>query len=340
MVSLESTKRQDLITSGITYIEDGHATFPDSSCYSLCEESIAANATGQMVKGNAPASQVERYLPPKYDPGSLDRSGLPRAGSESPQHTDNCRLKGHYTIFPIGNYTYPFEFLLPDSLPETISTELISVRYYLEAKVELSGMFRSRMRSELDILLLRLPSETSLELTEPIIISKDWREQLHYDACILGRSFRLGSRIPIRLKLTPFIDLKCCWVKVYVSQHMQYWKTGRETRLLQLGKRKVLLFEKQAGNEYRSTYPGSGIRITSDQDLARPIETQTRTLLGAPLETREIELEVQLPRCPELKERPQWQRLHTSTKAGKPDVNHWLQVRIPETCSAALCLGD
>ncbi|KAJ5385776.1 hypothetical protein N7509_008317, partial [Penicillium cosmopolitanum] len=321
-----STRRQDLITSGITYFENGHATLQDSGYHNLWEKSISAQEIGQIVKSKALALQVEQLLPPEYYSGSLDWSGLPRPCSESPQHTNNSRPKGHYTMFPAGGYIYPFEFLVHDLLPETISTELVSVHYYLEAKIEFPGIFRSQMRSQLDIPLLRLPSENSLELTESIIISKDFREQLHYDICFLGRSFPLGSRIPIRLKLTPFIDLKCCWLKVYVSQHMQYSKTGRETRVLQLGKRKVLLFEKQAGNEYRSTYPGSKIRITSDRDKIRPTDTQTWNLLGEVLETREIELQVQLPRCPELKEIPQWQRLHTSTKAGKPDVNHWIQI--------------
>jgi hypothetical protein len=335
MLPIESSKNKNLITSGITYFEDRHATF-SGGYHSLCDESIAAKETGQISKGGAPALSFQRLSPPEYDLGGLDQSGFLGAGSGSPRHTNNGRSKGDYTIFPVGDYTYPFEFLLHDSLPETISTELISVRYYLEAKVELPGIFRSQMRSQLDIPVLRLPSENSLELTEPILISKDWREQLHYDACILGRSFRLGTRIPVRLKLTPSVDLKCYWLKVYVSQHMQYWKTGRETRLVQLSRRKVLLFEKHAGGEYKSTFSGSQIRITSDGDIKRLTDTQTQSLLGAVLETYEIELEVQLPRCPELKERPQWQRLQTSTKAGKPDVNHWIQVK----SRAILCLRD
>ncbi|KAJ5382067.1 uncharacterized protein N7496_004495 [Penicillium cataractarum] len=335
----ESSKKQDLITSGITYLEDGHATF-SGGYHNLCDESIAPTETRQIGKGSAPALCLQRLSPPEYDPGGLDRSGYPGTGSGSPRHTNYSRSKGNYTVFPVGDYTYSFEFLLHDSLPETISTELISVHYYLEAKIELPGIFHSQMRSQLDVPVLRLPLQNSLELTEPILVSKDWREQLHYDACILGKSFRLGSRIPIRLTLTPSVDLKCCWLKVYVSQHMQYWKTGRETRLLHLGQRKVLLFEKQAGNEYKSTFSGSKFRIASERDMKRPTDTQTRSLLGAVQETRAFELEVQLPRCPELKERPRWQQLHPSTRAGKPDVNHWIQVRSRETCSVSSRLGD
>jgi len=328
----EGTKRQDLITTGITYFEDGRITFSDRGCYGLCADPIAAKESGQHVKSSARTLQEEEISPPEYDPGSLGQSGLPGAGSESPQCTINSHRKGDYGIFPAGDYFYPFEFLVHNSLPETISTELISIRYYLEAKVELPGIFRSNMCSQLDIPLLRLPSESSLELIEPIIISKEWRERLHYNACILGKSFCLGSRVPIRLKLIPFVGLICCRIKVYVSQHMQYRKVGREGRLLQLGSRKVLLFEKEAGIECKSTYPGGGIRITANRDIMPSADMQTPSLLGDILETCEIQLQVQLPRCHELKETPQWQRLQASSKTGKPDVNHWIHI--------VLCLSE
>jgi len=57
----------------------------------------------------------------------------------------------------------------------------------------------------------------------------------------------------------------------------------------------VLLFEKQARNEYKSTYSSSKFLIASDLDIKQPKDTQTRSLLGALHKTREIELEVQLP---------------------------------------------
>lgn len=338
MLLLESTRKQNLITSCITYVEDGHTMLSDRGYYRLCKGSMAAKETGQHVKIPATAFWDEQVSPPNYDPGSLYQSGLLSARSENPRHTINSHLKGNYRIFPTGDYIYPFEFLVHSSLPETISTELISIGYYVEATVECPGIFRSKMRSKLEIPLLRLPTEHSLELIEPIIISRRWRELLHYEACILGRSFCFGSGIPIRLKLTPFVDLKCCWIKVYVSQHIQYWKMGQETRLLQLGRRKVLLFEKQAGTECKSTFPGSRFQITSDEVSTRSADMQTLSLLGKILETRQIELEVQLPRCHELKERPQWQRLQTSAKAGKPDVNHWIQVRSRQICQSVLVI--
>lgn len=297
---------------------------------------MTAIESGQHVKNSAQAWWSDQLPPPEYRIDSLDQSGLLDAVSEGSRQPINSRRKGHHGLFPAGDYTYSFEFLVHDSLPETINTDLISTRYYLEVMIESPGPFHSKMRSQLDIPLIRLPSENSLELIEPIISSKDWRDQLHYDVCIFGRSFRLGSRIPMRVKLTPLVNLECRWIRVYVSQHVQHWTMGREPRRLQLPTKKVLLFEKQAGLASYSTYPGSRMRITTDKGMIRPPVMQKGNLLGQILETSEIELEVQLPRCPEMKVREKRQWLQLSTKGGRPDVNHWIQVRNRENSHSVM----
>ncbi|RHZ67186.1 arrestin C-terminal domain-containing protein, partial [Aspergillus thermomutatus] len=162
------------------------------------------------------------------------------------------------------------------------------------------------MVSQLDVPVVRLPAENSLELIEPILFSRKWREQLHYDVCVFGKCFTLGSRIPMRVKLTPLVDLECHWIR--------------------LPARKVLLFEKQAGLASYSTYPGSTMRIMTDEGTVCPSGTQPANLLGKASETSEIKLEVQLPRCPEMRTKEKRQSLHFSTKGGDPEVNHWIQL--------------
>lgn len=294
---------------------------------------MTATEPSQDAERSIQALWDDQIPPPKYYPDDLDQSGHLDGGSERQSQTNDTQLKGHYGLFPPGDYTYPFEFLVHDFLPGSINTGLVSTRYYLEATIELPRLFRSKMRSQLDVPLLRLPSENSLELTEPILSTKDWREHLHCDARILGKSFPLGSRIPIKLKLTPLANLECRWIKVYVSQHVQYCRTDREPHQLQLPTRKVLLLQKQAGIASYSTYPGSRVRIISDEDIVRPADMQKPKLLGQILETSEIELEVQLPSCPEIELEQQWQRLQPSTKGGGLELNHSIQVRGRESCS-------
>lgn len=286
-------------------------------------------ATGSCYHGkdSFQALRDDQTPPPKYCSNNLDHPGLLGCSNKCLPQANNVHLKDHCGLFPPGDYTYPFEFFVHNFLPESINTGLISTRYYLEATIESPRLFRSKMRSQLDVPLLRLPSETSLELVEPLLYTKDWLEQLHYDACVLGRSFRLGSRIPMRLKLTPLANLECRWIKVHLNQHVQYWKTNLEPQRVHIPTQRVLLLQKQAGLESYSRYPGSKVRISSARGTIRSTGLQKPKLLGQMLETSEVELEVQLPRCPEIDVENQWQRLQPSTKGGRLEVSHRIQVR-------------
>ncbi|GIJ91002.1 hypothetical protein Asppvi_009967 [Aspergillus pseudoviridinutans] len=307
----------DLITSGITYFDRGQ-TAKTGNVYGahLChilDQFCADTERDQCAKKTAQTLWRGRSLPPEYNIGSLQHPRILGTASKS-------------TIFPVGDYLYSFEFLLHNSLPESINTDLISTRYYLEAIIEPPGPFSSKVVSQLDIPVIRLPAENSLELIEPIIFSRKWREQLAYDVCIFGKCFPLGSQIPIRVKLTPLANVRCHWIRVYVSQHVQHRTKGKTSRFLQLPTKKVLLFEKQAGLASHSSYPGSTLRIMTDEGRPRTPGIQTTNLLGEESETSDIKLEVQLPRCPEMKIKEKTQRLNFSIKGGSPEVNHWIQI--------------
>lgn len=86
------------------------------------------------------------------------------------------------------------------------------------------------------------------------------------------------------------------------------------------------VFEKQAGLASYSTYSGSTMWITTGKDKISSPSIQTAKLLGEVLETSEIKLEVQLPRCPEMKTKDKRHWLHFSTKVDSSEVNHWIQV--------------
>ncbi|GFG14152.1 hypothetical protein IFM5058_06807 [Aspergillus udagawae] len=306
----------DLITSGITYFDRGQtARIGNVYGADLCHiPDQSGTDTERSKHGKKTAQTLWRGQSlPEYNTGSSQQPRILGAVSKS-------------AIFPVGDYLYSFEFLLHNSLPETINTELISTRYYLEALIEPSGPFCSKVVSQLDVPVIRLPAENSLELIEPIIFSRKWREQLAYDVCIFGRCFPLGSQIPIRVKLTPLVRLQCHWIRVYVSQHVQHQTKGKTNRFLQLPTKKVLLFEKQAGLASYSSYPGSTLRITTDEGRPRNPGIQTTNLLGEESETSDMKLDVQLPRCPEMRIKEKTQRLHFSTKGGSPEVNHWIQI--------------
>lgn len=260
--------------------------------------------------------------------------------NEPPVNTQ-AQSQRNYRMFPVGDYLYSFEFPIDGSLPETIKTDLGLVKYDLEAIVERSGAFRPNLLGTMEIPVVRTPAEGSLEQVEPIAISRNWEDQLHYDIVISGKSFPLGSQIPIAFKLTPLAKVECHRIKVFVTENIQHWTADKSVHRLQPAK-KVLLFEKRAETASTSAYPGSSMRVTAgggvDWDhraaAARGEEIVNRSqtnLLGnlssdSGIGPTEMEFNVQLPSCHEMKGRDDGQRLHFDTTYENIQINHWIKV--------------
>ncbi|KAJ5491113.1 hypothetical protein N7539_002680 [Penicillium diatomitis] len=264
---------------------------------------------------------------------SFSRNEAPVTSHTPPQR--------NYRMFPVGDYLYSFEFPIDGSLPETIKTDLGFVRYDLEAIVERSGAFRPNLLGTLEIPVIRTPAEGSLEQVEPIAISRNWEDQLHYDIVISGKSFPLGSQIPIAFKLTPLAKVECHRIKVYVTENVQHWTVDKTVHRLQPAK-KVLLFEKRAESASTSTYPGSSMRVTAGGGIdwdhraaaarGEEIVERGRTNLLGNLNSEvgvgptEMEFSVQLPSCHEMKARDEAQRLHFDTTYENIQINHWIKI--------------
>ncbi|KAL4766349.1 arrestin family protein [Aspergillus foveolatus] len=272
---------------------------------------------------------------------SLQSSNSRSFGKGDPPPAGPPQTQRNYRLFPVGDYLYSFEFPIDGSLPETIKTELGFVRYDLEAIVERSGAFRPNLLGTLEVPVIRTPAEGSLEQVEPIAISRNWEDQLHYDIVISGKSFPLGSQIPIAFKLTPLAKVECHRIKVFVTENIQHWTADKSVHRFQPAK-KVLLFEKRADQASTSTYPGSSMRVTAgggiewDQRAAaargEEIVGRGRTNLLGNLNSEsgvgptEMEFSVQLPSCHEMKNRDESQRLHFDTTYDNIQINHWIKI--------------
>lgn len=248
--------------------------------------------------------------------------------------------KGYRTFTP-GDYTYNFELPIDSRLPETINVELGTVKYELEALVERAGAFRANLVGTKEVTLIRVPSENSLEQVEPIAISRNWEDQLHYDIVISGKSFPLGAQVPIAFKLTPLAKVQCHRIKVYITENIHYYTANKRVHRLE-PTRKIQLFEKRADGPSTSAYPGSTVRITAGGGIAydgreaaaRGDETVPRdptNLLGDlegghSIGPTEMEFNVQLPSCHSMQEREKGQRIHFDTTYANIQVHHWIKV--------------
>jgi hypothetical protein len=259
---------------------------------------------------------------------------------ETPSGGPSVAQKG-YRTFNAGEYTYNFELPLDSHLPETIEVDLGSVKYELEATVERAGAFRTNLVGTKEVTLIRAPSEGSLEQVEPIAISRSWEDQLHYDIVISGKSFPLGAQVPIAFKLTPLAKVQCHRIKVFVTENVEYFCNNKRVHRME-PVRKVQLFEKRADAPPTSTFPGSTMRIVSgggvpyDQRAAaargEDVQVQDSTnLLGNlggdnNVGPTEMEFNVQLPSCHNLRDKDKLTKLHFDTTYQNIQVHHWIKV--------------
>ncbi|KAI9816765.1 MAG: hypothetical protein M1827_001410 [Pycnora praestabilis] len=259
---------------------------------------------------------------------------------ESSQGGPTVAQKGFRTFYP-GDYIYNFELPLDSRLPETINVELGTVNYELEALVERSGAFRTNLVGAKEVMLIRAPSESSLEQIEPIAISRNWEDQLHYDIVISGKSFPLGAQVPIAFKLIPLAKVQCHRIKVFVTENIEYYTGNKRVHRLE-PTRKIQLFEKRADGPSNSTYPGSSIRVTAGGGIdfdhreaaARGDEhviRDTTNLLGnlegeANIGPTEMEFNVQLPTCQQMRDQETKNRIHFDTTFHNIQVHHWIKI--------------
>ncbi|KAG0166226.1 hypothetical protein DFQ28_002613 [Apophysomyces sp. BC1034] len=120
-------------------------------------------------------------------------------------HEQNVLLQSEQTI-PAGYSRWPFEFLIPNRLVETIEDEMAKVYYYVSATVHRIGM-GPNLRARRNILLLRtLCSDASLashSLPSPSIIVERKLETCDATICIEKSIVSSGTQFPISLVLAP-----------------------------------------------------------------------------------------------------------------------------------------
>ncbi|KAL8709996.1 MAG: hypothetical protein Q9220_005267 [cf. Caloplaca sp. 1 TL-2023] len=254
--------------------------------------------------------------------------------------TGSVAQKGYRTFTP-GDYIYNFELPIDSRLPETIDVELGKVRYELEATIERAGAFRANLIGSKEVLLIRAPAEGSLEQVEPIAISRNWEDQLHYDIVISGKSFPLGAQVPIAFKLTPLAKVQCHRIKVFLTENIQYYTLNKRVHRLE-PTRKIQLFEKRADAPSSSAYSGSSIRITAgggvaydgraaaargDENVPRDHSNLLGNLEGGHnVGPTEMEFNVQLPSCQTMSERDRSNTIHFDTTYQNIQVNHWIKI--------------
>ncbi|KAL7935774.1 hypothetical protein V8C35DRAFT_261892 [Trichoderma chlorosporum] len=266
------------------------------------------------------------------------------------------QAKGFKVFYP-GVYDYSFELPIDHHQLETTKLQYASVKWELHATVDRAGAFKPNLHGVKEVPIIRLPDQMSLEMSEPISISRQWEDQLHYDIMVSGKSFPIGAKIPIAFKLTPLAKVQVHKLKVYITESVEYWTSDKRVTRKDPG-RKILLLEKTAGKELDPAWATSevttirGGELTEEQrrvaretasrrrahDAARrkqapePLPAPVDNILGdldLGLESMwgstEIEASVQIPTC-EMMAKNKSLRLHPDCSWKNVNVFHWIKV--------------
>ncbi|KAF5018095.1 hypothetical protein F66182_9934 [Fusarium sp. NRRL 66182] len=327
-------EEESLRTQVLTFfnaMNDGWESDYGNQCTYRLKNSSPDGSSTNLVRPNASSSLTPHQN--NLSAKEMKRLSLQSVQSRSFQKGDSpvattTQAKGFKVFYP-GTYDYSFELPIDHHQLETTKLQYGSVKWELHATVDRAGAFKPNLHGTKEVSIVRVPDQLSLEMTEPISISRQWEDQLHYDIVISGKSFPIGSKIPIAFKLTPLAKVQVHKLKVYVTESIEYWTNDKRVTRKDPG-RKILLLEKSAGKDLDPSYASSDIRTlrggeldpeqrrqareaaarrrTADaarrQTTAEPLPEPSANLLGdldLGLETiwgaTEIEANVQIPTC-------------------------------------------
>lgn len=371
----EVFEEQSLRTQVLTFfnaMNDGWETEYGNQCTYKLKTSSANSSSTNLANLPRPTANSS-LLPTATQRSGLTAKELKRLSLQSTQSRSfgksengvatTTQAKGFKVFYP-GTYDYTFELPIDHHQLESCKLQYGSVKWELHATVDRAGAFKPNLHGMKEVSIVRLPDQMSLETTEPISISRQWEDQLHYDIVISGKSFPIGSKIPIAFKLTPLAKVQVHKIKVYVTESIEYWTNDRRVTRKDPG-RKILLLEKAAGKPLDSSWSSSQLTTVRGGELnaeqrrqareiankrrareavrlgraPEPLPESSNNLLGdleLGLESMwgstEIEANVQLPTCDVMAKNKEL-RLNPDCSWKNVNVYHWIKVSV-DACYA------
>ncbi|KAH7205050.1 hypothetical protein BKA60DRAFT_656174, partial [Fusarium oxysporum] len=179
-----------------------------------------------------------------------------------------------YKIFYPGTYDYPFAFSIAQDELETIKVPYGSVKWELRATIARAGMFNTNLRGRKEVTLVRIPDPLSLETMQPILFSRQWEDFLYYDIIVGGRSYPIGSMIPIFLRLGPLDKVQVHGFEVFVTESIEYSSNNKKV-IKRTPSRTVLLLKKTAEKAIFPSWATSGLVTVRDGEFTPEPRNET-----------------------------------------------------------------
>lgn len=178
-------------------------------------------------------------------------SEVPSGKKPSTKHSFSTHTDS--TTYPQGEYVFHFNLAIDARTAETIVSANGAIKYYLVAKLERPSKFTFAITGHKEVLLVRSPPNAG-EVTSntPLSISRDWDDKLHYEIQCPKRYIPLGSSIPLSIKLTPIEKIRVHRLRLSIIESIDYISSKSSHIKYHEPPRKVLLFQKNAGDPEKS----------------------------------------------------------------------------------------
>ena len=285
----ENTLNTQVLTFFNAISNDWETAYGNQCTYELKASSASSSSTDSTALPRdgsfaSPVSQKNGLTTKELKRFSLQSAQSRSFGNGDYSVDVTTQAKGFKVFYP-GTYNYSFELPIDHYQLEVIKLQYGSVKWELHMSVILAGIFKPNLHGMKEVSIVRLPDQMSLETTEPISISRQWEDQLYYEIIISGRSFPIGSKLPIAFKLTPLAKVQVHNAKVYVTESVEYW-TEDKLATRKDPERKILLFEKFAGKALDPTLASSDINTLCGGE---PSEQERREARGFAQQRRNVE---------------------------------------------------
>ena len=232
---------------------------------------------------------------------------------------------------------------MPRTCPETVKLRGRYVHYQLEAWVKLKRVFTANIHKTKEVILVRVPDLDLMDQAGPIVIDKTWKDQLHYNLAICSKSFPVGSKIPITIRLSSS-KIRCHSLQVYLTENIEFLGHG-EHSYRRAPQRKIKLLETSVESRYLGGFGDVGVdalvenltvssRALGTAEAVELEKSSMATALGDTIDLvlkhcpRKIELQVQLPFCRRMRESEPAQRINLDTLWDNVNVSHWINVSL------------
>ncbi|KAH7205056.1 hypothetical protein BKA60DRAFT_579896 [Fusarium oxysporum] len=220
-----------------------------------------------------------------------------------------------------------------------IATATQMKRCKLHAAVDRAGIFNTNLHGVKEVSIVRVPDPLSLEMTESMLISRQWQDQLYYDIIISGKCFPVGSKIPITFQLTPLAKVQVHGLKVFVIESIEYWSNDRTAARKASSHLRTIRGGELSPEQRREAREMAARQRTAEVSRQRiavqPLPEPSTNLVGdldLGLESlwgpTEIEVDVQIPTCG-MMARNENLKLYPECTWRSVNIRHWIQVILP-----------